>query len=96
MSRHTMACVIIVPVALIAVGCANSPQNLLGAEYARANVARTPAWNKYSVAGSRIPRQLDAQGQPNSGSHIVTITDEELQNSAGVLLGDKLSGGYSR
>jgi hypothetical protein len=55
-----------------------------------------PSWNKYYVAGSRIPRTLDAQGQPLTGSHVVTITDEELTNSSGVLLGDKLSGGYPR
>jgi hypothetical protein len=48
------------------------------------------------VAGSRIARTLDPQGQPLTGSHIVTITDDDLQNSAGILLGEKLSGGYPR
>lgn len=57
---------------------------------------RTASWNKYSVAGSRIPRSLDPAGQPLTGSHIVTITDEQLQRSSGVLLGEKLTGGYPR
>jgi hypothetical protein len=62
----------------------------------RASASPTPSWNKYYVAGSRIPRTLDAQGQPPTGSPIVTISDEEFQSSVGMLLGEKLGGGYSR
>lgn len=92
MSRSVTSCALIVPIAITFVGCANAPE---GTTRAR-SIAPTPAWNKYYVAGSRIPRTLDAQGQPQTGSHIVTITDEQLQNSAGVLLGQKLTGGYPR
>ena len=91
MSRSVTAGALVVPLILTFAGCAAAPDS---ASAKRANVAPTPAWNKYYVVGSRIPRTLDAQGQPQSGSHIVTITDEELQNSAGMLLGEKLSGGY--
>lgn len=38
-----------------------------------------------NLAGSHIPRTLDAQGQPLTGSHVVTITEEELQNFGGML-----------
>lgn len=93
MPRCITACSLIIPFAITLVGCAAAPDSAPGQH---AHASPTPAWNKYYVAGSRIPRTLDAQGQPRTGSHIVTISDEELQNSAGVLLGDKLSGGYSR
>lgn len=55
-----------------------------------------PAWMKYTVAGSRIPRSLDAHGQPNAAQPIVTITDKQLQESSGMLLGEKLGNGFSR
>ena len=83
MSRLVSSCALIIPLSITLAGCASSP-------------AATPSWNKYYVAGSRIARTLDPQGQPLTGSHIVTITDEDLQNSGGVLLGEKLAGGYPR
>lgn len=92
MSRRLLACGLVTLMTLA--GCAGAPKQSLN-ERADAIPAPTPSWGKYSVAGSRIPRQLDATGQPLTGSHIVTITDEDLQSSSGVLLGDKLSGGYS-
>lgn len=91
MSRSVTAGALIVPFVLTLAGCAAAPE---GTSAQRA--AQAPSWNKYYVAGSRIARNLDPQGQPQTGSHIVTISDEELQNSAGILLGEKLSGGYSR
>jgi hypothetical protein len=94
MSRSVTACALIVPLAITLCGCANAPEGT-SAAHAHA-LASTPSWNKYYIAGSRIPRTLDAQGQPLTGSHVVTITDEELRNSSGVLLGDKLNGGYPR
>ncbi|MFC4309563.1 hypothetical protein ACFPN2_10775 [Steroidobacter flavus] len=84
MPRSISTCALIVPLTIALAGCATAP------------AATTPSWNKYYVAGSRIPRTLDAQGQPQTGTHVVTITDEELKNSSGVLLGDKLNGGYPR
>jgi hypothetical protein len=75
-------------------GCATSEQRAAGGHTNAAN--RAPSWNKYFVAGSRIPRELDRSGQPLTGSHVVTITDEQLQRSSGVLLGEKLTGGYPR
>jgi starvation-inducible outer membrane lipoprotein len=91
MPRSITTCALLVPLAIALAACANAPEGIRDAR-----VHSTPSWNKYYVAGSRIPRTLDAQGQPLTGSHIVTITDEELTNSSGVLLGDKLNGGYSR
>lgn len=93
MSRSVNACALIIPFAITLAGCAAAPEDASGH---RASASPTPSWNKYYVAGSRIPRTLDAQGQPLTGSHIVTITDDELQNSAGMLLGEKLGNGYSR
>lgn len=93
MSRSNNAVALIIPLVAALAGCATAPDDASGD---RASATPTPSWNKYYVAGSRIPRTLDAQGQPQTGLHIVTISDEELQNSAGILLGDKLSGGYSR
>ena len=93
MSRSNSAVALIIPFVVTLAGCAAAPDDASGD---RASATPTPSWNKDYVAGSRIPRTLDAQGQPQAGSHIVTISDQELQNSAGVLLGDKLSGGYSR
>jgi hypothetical protein len=95
MSRCVTTCALIIPFAITLAGCATAPDGASGA-HARTIAAPTPSWNKYYVAGSRIPRTLDAQGQPLTGSHIVTVSDEELQNSAGILLGEKLSGGYPR
>jgi hypothetical protein len=89
MSRSVTACALIVPFVIAIAGCAAAPK---GSSQARTITAPTPAWNKYYVAGSRIPRTLDAQGQPLTGSHVVTISDDVLKNSAGVSLGDKLSG----
>lgn len=48
------------------------------------------------VAGSRIPRRIDSFGKPDTGTMVQVITDESLQHMPGTLLGDKLSGGYSR
>ena len=76
-----------------AAGCATTNEERAASA---SSTARDPSWTKYTVAGSRIPRSLDAQGNPITGTHVVTITDQQLQNSNGVLLGDKLSGGYSR
>lgn len=81
--------------AALLTGCAGTADRQLAAG-ASPTTARATAWNKYRVAGSRIPRTLDANGQPLTGSHITTVTDEDLQSSSGVLLGDKLSGGYPR
>ncbi|MBL8271357.1 hypothetical protein [Steroidobacter sp.] len=80
-------------IALALTGCAHSPDSDQSLNQA---FNQTPKWNKYFIAGSRIPRTLDAQGQPLTGSHVVTITDQDLQSASGVLLGDKLSGGYPR
>ena len=88
MSRSCLVCGLMC-VALA--GCATSERQSVDRP-----VARTASWNKYFVAGSRIPRQLDPSGQPLTGSHIVTISDEQLQRSSGVLLGEKLTGGYPR
>lgn len=93
MSRSVTACALIIPFAIALGGCAAAPDDASSTD---ASASPTPSWNKYYVAGSRIPRTLDAQGKPLTGSHIVTITDEELQNSAGMLLGEKLSGGIAR
>jgi hypothetical protein len=90
MSRRILACGLVSLITLA--GCAGASKQSFNE---RASAAPTPSWGKYSVAGSRIPRALDAKGQPLTGSHIVTITEEDLQSSSGVLLGDKLSGGYS-
>lgn len=95
MSRSVTTCALIVPLILTLAGCGATPEGTTE-KRAYAIASSTPSWNKYYVAGSRIPRKLDAQGQPQTGSHIVTITDEELRNSSGVLLGDKLTGGYPR
>jgi hypothetical protein len=91
MSRSALVCGLLC-VALT--GCATSGQGAV--EGNGGPTARSPSWNKFFVAGSRIPRELDASGQPLTGSHIVTITDEQLQRSSGVLLGEKLTGGYPR
>lgn len=93
MWRSTIGYGLMLAVPLTATGCAHSPDSAQASSQAS---RQTPKWNKYFIAGSRIPRTLDAQGQPLTGSHVVTITDQDLQDSAGVLLGDKLSGGYSR
>jgi hypothetical protein len=76
-------------------GCASNGSNDKLAQSSK-STARDPSWTKYTVAGSRIPRQVDAQGQPMTGSQVVTITDEQLQNASGMLLGEKLGNGYSR
>ena len=94
MSRSHWLCGLMCVAVPVLSGCATSEPRSVG-ESARPAI-RTASWNKYSVAGSRIPRELDANGQPLTGSHIVTITDEELQRSSGVLLGEKLTGGYPR
>jgi hypothetical protein len=91
MSRSYLVCGLMC-VALA--GCATSGHRSVDGS-AKA-VTRTASWNKYFVAGSRIPRDLDPAGQPLTGSHVVTITDEQLQRSSGVLLGEKLTGGYPR
>lgn len=94
MSRSYLVCGLMCAALPVLAGCATSEQR--SAEGSARPVARTVSWNKYFVAGSRIPRELDANGQPLTGSHIVTITDEQLQRSSGVLLGEKLTGGYPR
>ena len=94
MSRSYWVCGLMCVALPVLSGCATSEQRS-GDESARPAV-RTVSWNKYYVAGSRIPRELDANGDPLTGSHIVTITDEQLQRSSGVLLGEKLTGGYPR
>jgi hypothetical protein len=76
-------------------GCASNGSNEQLASSSK-STARDPSWTKYYVAGSRIPRQVDAQGQPITGTQVITITDEQLQNSSGMLLGEKLGNGYSR
>lgn len=88
MSRSYLVCAL---TCVALAGCATSAQ-----KPSDRPAVRTASWNKYFVAGSRIPRELDPSGQPLTGSHIVTITDEELQRSSGVLLGEKLTGGYPR
>lgn len=95
MSRSVTTCALIVPFVVTLAGCGATPEAATE-KRAYAIASSAPSWNKYYVAGSRIPRKLDAQGQPLTGSHIVTISDDELKNSAGVLLGDKLTGGYPR
>jgi hypothetical protein len=77
---------------VLSAGCASNAERALSAS----STARDPSWTKYSVAGSRIPRSLDSSGNPITGTHVITITDEQLQQSSGVLLGDKLGNGYSR
>lgn len=94
MSRLTTTCALFVPITIALAGCAAAPEGTW--EKKQATADRTPSWNKYYVAGSRIPRKLDPQGQPLTGSNVVTITDQALKESSGVLLGDKLSGGYPR
>lgn len=79
----------------VLVGCGTT-QERAGIERSGTNAAPTPSWNKFFVAGSRIARDVDASGNPLTGLHVITITDEQLRNSAGVHLGDKLSGGYPR
>jgi starvation-inducible outer membrane lipoprotein len=95
MSRSVTSCALIVPLVITLAGCGATPEGITE-KPAYAIASSTPSWNRYYVAGSRIPRKLDAQGQPLTGSHIVTISDDELKSSAGVLLGDKLTGGYPR
>lgn len=92
MSRLLVTCGLLAMTLLT--GCASVPESQFGKRSSA--TAATPAWNKYHIAGSRIPRTLDAQGQPLTGSHVVTITDQDLQSSPGILLGDKLAGGYPR
>lgn len=89
MRRHTVACGLVSVIVLT--GCAGAPETS-----SNWSATPTPSWSKYYVAGSRIPRTLDARGQPLTGSQVVTITDQDLQSSSGILLGDKLSGGYPR
>jgi hypothetical protein len=96
MSRSVTTCALIVPFVITLAGCAAISADGIKEKHAYAIASSTPSWNRYYVAGSRIPRKLDAQGQPLTGSHIVTISDDELKSSAGVLLGDKLTGGYPR
>lgn len=91
MSRSYLMCGLM---CLALAGCATSEHRAAGGHASA--VTRVPSWNKYFVAGSRIPRQLDPSGQPLTGSHVVTITDDQLQRSSGVLLGEKLTGGYPR
>jgi hypothetical protein len=73
--------------ALLLAGCATDGQQ---------RVASEPSWTKYTVTGSRIPRGVDRGGLPRTGTHVVTITDEQLQESPGMLLGEKLGNGFSR
>jgi hypothetical protein len=78
-------------------GCAAAPSGEAAFGKASSQPPKgDPAWLKYTVAGSRIPRSLDAHGQPNAAQPIVTITDRQLQQASGMLLGEKLGNGYSR
>lgn len=52
---------------------------------------RAPVWTKVYVAGSRIPRQVDRQGKPDTGQYVITITDRQLTQAPGFTLGDKLN-----
>ena len=52
---------------------------------------RAPVWTKVYVAGSRIPRQVDRQGKPDTGQYVITITDRQLNQMPGVTLANKLS-----
>ena len=58
--------------------------------------AKVSPWGKYSVAGSRIPRERDANGNPMTGAPVAIITDEQLRDASGILLGEKLGGTYGR
>jgi hypothetical protein len=78
---------------MFSAGCASNSEQLATSSK---STARDPSWTKYTVAGSRIPRQVDSQGQAITGSQVVTITDEQLQNASGILLGEKLGGVYGR
>jgi hypothetical protein len=51
-----------------------------------------PRWTKVHVAGSRIARRVDSFGNPDTGTLIQTISDEQLRAMPGTSLGDKLSG----
>ncbi len=93
MSRFIVTCGLLAMTFLT--GCAGAPANQTG-KSANAMAAPVTSWSRYYIAGSRIPRTLDAQGQPLTGSHVITITDQDLQSSSGILLGEKLSGGYPR
>lgn len=53
---------------------------------------RTPSWMKYYVAGSRIARQPDMEGNPSTGTYVITITDQQLSTMPGFSLAEKLSG----
>lgn len=65
-------------------GCANT-SSMRAAD-------RSPTWTKQMVAGSRIARRIDAFGNPDTGTLVQVITDENLKNMPGQTLGDKLSG----
>lgn len=57
-------------------GCAASASKTKSASAAE----RTPSWMKRDVVGSRIPRRIDAGGQPVSSDNVVMTSDEGLQN----------------
>lgn len=53
---------------------------------------RTPSWMKHYVAGSRIPRRVDHEGQPDTGTYVISISDKQLKGLPGLTLSEKLSG----
>lgn len=44
---------------------------------------RTPSWMKYQVVGSRIHRNIDVSGQPDSAHYVVSVEAAELRRLPG-------------
>ena len=77
---------------VLAAGCLTA--GCASTEWSKKQFPEASTFARYTVTGSRIARTVDPRGQPRTGASVVTISDEQLQQAPGMLLGEKLGNGY--